>query len=826
MNDQAAGENPCPEKVPTIHEQAAATASSPAPHAWSEEALQGMLLQLNELRSIVNRTPAVVFCWRVAPGWPVEFVSENVDQFGYTADDFISGRASWVALLDQEDFARVERETFRYIADGVTEFTQQYRLHTRSGEVRWIEDRNVIRRDPSGVATHVEAVLLDVTDRKRAEEARQETERRYHLISDSVTDVIWTAECVEPIDLFGQLSEEMGHAARRMLDSRVTHVSLSVKQLLGYTADEILQIRLEQIVAASSQAPILQLFCDELVADQFRLHTIQVNLIAKDGSLRHCEVTGASLRNKKNQLVGMIGVVRDLTERLAAERALAQSEARLRSLVEQMPDVAAILDERGQILFVNRLEPNTTIVGRNAIDMLTPECQGQARATLQRAFDVKATQTIVVQSRKSAWYECRLVPMLNDQLVQRVIAIARDITERHRAETLGRILHDLAVDLGAVSNLTEAATICLRAAMTASGMEAAEFYIANRDGGIDFVAAIGLSPEALKSKVHFEPGTPQASLVTNGEPIYAAAESLPNAAMRAFCRQERLTAVSMVPVLHKGRSVACLGVASRSLTEFPAWVCGLIESIASQIGGVIARIQAEEELEREQRLLKHLLELHERERRLVAYEIHDGFVQPLTGALMTFEGAQQRLPSHATEGMRDVFQNGLRLLRESIQEARQLISSLRPPILDDLGIVPAIDYLVCEARGRSTIEIDYDYKVQFARLTPPLETTIFRIVQESLTNALRYSRSDRVSVRLHQEGSCLQIEIEDRGVGFDLDRVDPNRFGLRGIQERARMFGGQATIDSKPGRGTCVRVELPLHEAILEDDESHGWPAP
>lgn len=99
--------------------------------------------------------------------------------------------------------------------------------------------------------------------------------------------------------------------------------------------------------------------------------------------------------------------------------------------------------------------------------------------------------------------------MLNDQLVQRVIAIARDITERHRAETLGRILHDLAVDLGAVSNLTEAATICLRAAMTASGMEAAEFYIANRDGGIDFVAAIGLSPERSRARSTSNRGRPR-----------------------------------------------------------------------------------------------------------------------------------------------------------------------------------------------------------------------------------------------------------------------------------------------------------------------------
>lgn len=825
MKDRAAEENQFPEDPTAIRKQVAALTASQGAYDWAEEALRTTLLQLNELRSIVNRSPVVVFRWRIDKGWPVEFVSENVEQFGYTAEDFISGRVAWTSILDQEDLPRLERETFQHIAEDITEFTQQYRLFTLSGDIRWIEDRNVVRRDSAGKATHIEAILLDITDRKQAEDARIESERRYHLISDSVTDAIWTAEYSEPIDLINL--DDDGDAVRRatllLLNSRFTHVSPSIRQLLGYTAEEILHLRLDQLVTPASCLSVVELFCDELTTDQFRIHTVPVDLFAKDGSLRHCEITGACLRNRKNQLVGMMGVVRDLTERLAAQRALAESEARLRNLVDQMPDYAAIIDRSGTIHFLNRSSGRMSvsdIVGKSVFDLIAPSWHPKAHEVLLQGFDRREVQTFVLPAFNGLWYECRLVPMLERDSVQQAIVIARDVTSRRQAEELTHILHDMAVALGAVSNLAEAATICLNAAMTASGMEASEFYIVTPDGGINLVTAIGISPDSLKNKTRFEADTLQARLVMEAAPIYVSTDALPDPMMREFCRHERLKAVSIVPVLHKGRSVACLGVASRTSHEFPPWVCRLLESIASQIGGVIARIQAEEELEKEQRLLRQLLDLHERERKLVAYEIHDGFVQPLTGALMTFEASQQRFLSQGVEGTRDVFQSGLRLLRDSIQEARHLISSLRPPILDDLGIVPAIEYLVCEGQVASKVLIDYVHQVQFERLTPPLETTIFRIVQESLTNALRHSRSDHVSVRLLQQGSRLRIEVEDRGVGFDREHVDRNRFGLRGIEERARLFGGHTLIESKPGRGTCIRVDLPLVESMPEEDNT------
>jgi len=220
----------------------------------------------------------------------------------------------------------------------------------------------------------------------------------------------------------------------------------------------------------------------------------------------------------------------------------------------------------------------------------------------------------------------------------------------------------------------------------------------------------------------------------------------------------------------------------------------------------------EEAVSKEQRLLRQLLDLHERDRQLIAYEIHDGFAQQLTGAQFNLE-AFQRLPERDSAEAQSLLDAGVRLLSDSIDETRRLISGLRPPVLDEFGIVAAVEYLVCENREHQGIPIEFHHDVRFDRLAPPLESTIFRMVQESLTNACQHSQSDRLCIDVTQRDDRIAVEVRDWGVGFDPDAIEEHRFGLRGIRERARLFGGEATVESAPGKGTRVLVDLPVIEA-------------
>ncbi|MDM8522153.1 PAS domain S-box protein [Desulfococcaceae bacterium HSG8] len=142
----------------------------------AEEALLRAYEKRKELEHIINRSPVVVFLWKNAPGWPVEFVSENVSQFGYTPEDFISGRVSYSEIIHPDDAARVAQKVERYTLERKPEFTQEYRIITKSGEIRWTDDRTWTRTDDAENITHYQGIVLDVTFRKEKEKAERERE--------------------------------------------------------------------------------------------------------------------------------------------------------------------------------------------------------------------------------------------------------------------------------------------------------------------------------------------------------------------------------------------------------------------------------------------------------------------------------------------------------------------------------------------------------------------------------------------------------------------------------------------------------------------------
>ncbi len=214
---------------------------------------------------------------------------------------------------------------------------------------------------------------------------------------------------------------------------------------------------------------------------------------------------------------------------------------------------------------------------------------------------------------------------------------------------------------------------------------------------------------------------------------------------------------------------------------------------------------SERQLQQERNVLRRLLDIQERERQLVSYEIHDGLSQYLTGAIMQLQTYQHQRP----DAVRPELSEGLRLLQAAAEEARRLISGLRPPALDELGIEDAIESLVADARIEIP-QVSFSSTIGTERLQPQLETAIFRIVQESLSNVRRHAGATEVTVGLERLPHAIHVRVVDNGCGFDLAAVPEERFGLEGIRQRALLLGGQATITSASGRGTAIAVEFPL----------------
>ena len=270
----------------------------------------------------------------------------------------------------------------------------------------------------------------------------------------------------------------------------------------------------------------------------------------------------------------------------------------------------------------------------------------------------------------------------------------------------------------------------------------------------------------------------------------------------------------VVPLTSRNRLVGFVGFDSVTVEKIWSLEHVALLKIAGELfANVLERQSTDRELAREKQFLRELLDLQERERKLVAYEIHDGLAQKLAGALLRFQ-AVAPLSKRNPEQIQNTFAAGMDLLTQSVDETRTLISGLRPPILDESGVIAAIDYLVCEQQQRCGPEIAFKHKLNCERLAPPLETALFRIVQEALTNACKHSKTDSIHVTLIEEDHQIQVSVEDWGIGFDPKNVPRERYGLRGILERVHLLGGQATVHSVPNQGTRISVRLPLLQNV------------
>ena len=218
-----------------------------------------------------------------------------------------------------------------------------------------------------------------------------------------------------------------------------------------------------------------------------------------------------------------------------------------------------------------------------------------------------------------------------------------------------------------------------------------------------------------------------------------------------------------------------------------------------------AERRAEENAARLRALSNKLLRVQEDERRALAQELHDQIGQLLTGLRFQLEAARDQAPSTPLS-------DALTVTGELLRSVRELTLQLRPRMLDDLGLQPALEWQTKLFQGQTGITVELELSLPRERLAAELETAVFRMVQEALTNVARHSGATAAVVTLTADESALQVEISDRGRGFDAPNALARRdsLGLAGLEERVRLAGGHFEIFSQAGQGTRVHAEFPL----------------
>ncbi len=296
-------------------------------------------MSLRQANLVVESSPAVLFRWRAAPGWPVDLVSKNVIQFGYSVEELVSGRVPFSSMVHPEDLDRVAAEVEHYSATGNDTYNQEYRIVTKSGDVRWVDDRSTIQRHADGSIHHYQGILMDITDRRIAEDNLKRTNGELDRIFNISQDML----CVmDTGGRFIRLNPAWEHA-----------LGYPVTEMAGRSFWEL--IHPYDVEISISSASRLLKGMDVLN------HVIRFR--HRDGSWRWLE---SSLTPYSDSLI--YAASRDVTERKKTEEALRQSEKRLSEIIDFLPDATFAIDNEGRIITWNRALEEMT--GFSSGDML------------------------------------------------------------------------------------------------------------------------------------------------------------------------------------------------------------------------------------------------------------------------------------------------------------------------------------------------------------------------------------------------------------------------------------------------------------------------
>ena len=384
---------------------------------------------LRQATLVVENSPAILFRWKAQEGWPVAFVSDNIRQLGYSATELLDGSIPFAALVHPADMERVGLEVAEHVERGAGQFQQEYRLVAKDGAARWMDDRTVVERDARGAITHFQGILLDITERKRAEAALQASEARFRDLSTMASDWFW-----EQDDQFRFTYLSMSEAM-----SALERIGAGHGQLLGKARWEL----------PPSLAPEQWAAHRALLEAHRPFQDFEYRITAESGQERWFSVNGKPVFDDAGRFVGYRGTGRDITERKRTEQKLLESERQYRELVENANSIILRWNRQGQITFINEFGlrffgyAEEELIGRHVMGTIVPldASPGRDLRPLMDAIcrDPEQFERNVNENMrrdgKRVWVAWTNKAVIDERgEVAEVFSVGADITERKRAE--------------------------------------------------------------------------------------------------------------------------------------------------------------------------------------------------------------------------------------------------------------------------------------------------------------------------------------------------------------------------------------------------------
>lgn len=702
--------------------------------------------------------------------WEADLVNRTLwwnenfyEKFGYVPGEIDMSDTSWEAYIHPDDKERVLKTVIAVLADPTqTIWNDEYRFAKANGTYLNIYDRCYILRDVNGKAHKMIGSMADVTPLFKTKQELRETEERYKTLVDAIDGIVWEADATT---------------------FKFQFVSRQAERLLGYPLEEWTNTPgfWEAHIHPDDRQWAID-FCVRATRER-KSHEFEYRMIAKDGKTVWLHDI-VSVVEEEGKSLFLRGLMVDITERKIAQEVILQSEEKYRTLVEQATDGIFIADQTGRFVVVNssgiKLSQYSMeeLMHMTIYDLADPEDLKKNPFHFAEMASEHGART----ERKMVKKDGSVIDIeVNAKFLSdgRFLAFIRDITERKKAQEeikKARELSDKLIDsLPGVFYFYD---------------ETGKFIRWNKQ--LESVTGYSSDEIAAMHPTELFEGEEKDYIAKRIGAVFAEGVSDAEACFMTKDGRRIPYYFKAVLLIYDGRP--CLLGTGIDITE---------------------RVKAEEQLQESLREVRELTEyiqnVREEERAHMAREIHDELGQQLTVLKMDVSWLNKKIAS-GDEMIRQKIKSLTEMLDGTVRTVRRISSELRPSVLDDLGLVAAIDWNLKEFGRRSGLKTIFTEPGRDIKLPDTVKTGLFRIFQESLTNVARHSGAQKVEVSLQQTNGHFVLSIEDDGKGFDTLNRTFKTLGILGMKERTAMMGGTYEINSSPGKGTIITVSVPNDE--------------
>ncbi len=690
-------------------------------------------------------------------------------------------------------------------------FSMEYRLRRYDGQYRWLVDNGIPRYATNGDFVGYIGTCLDISDRRQDEATRR---------------------------LFFDLPF-IGMGITSSTTNQWVQTNNCLCDILGYSQAELQQMTWAELTHPDDLAADLTHF-NRVLRGETDGYTFDKRFVRKDGATVYATMDVKCLRQDDGAIELFVATVQDITERRRAEQHLRDSEERFRATFEQAAVGIAHVAPDGTWLRVN--QTLCTLVGYSHDELLGLTLQAITHPD-DLASDRGYIREMLAGQRQRYTIEKRY--LRQDQSIVRVqltvslvrdeqqpkyfIAVIQDITAAKQAE---ETLRHYAQRLQGLHTMDRAILAQFQPHGVARSALTQLCQLLNCRQGIvtlfDREAQQGEIIADIADDVLFPAGTrlPLSDFVFAQRANHSRIRRVKSIAQlkhpplifQCFLATNLRSAIT-VPLLVNGNVIGEVTLADHRRDYFQADHEEVIQEVTDHLAIALQNARLFEQVTVDRQRLKdlssQLLETQETERRVLAHELHDEIGQALTAVKLSLRRLE-RLVDPALAGA--LLDDCVAITDNALQQVRNLSLDLRPSMLDDLGLVPALRWYVGRHAERTGLTERFTCDADLSQLSAQIKTACFRIVQEALTNVARHAQAQTVRIALVVSAQRLHLTIQDDGIGFNIDALRYAKFhgtslGLLGMEERSLLIGGHLSFTSTPGQGTVVNLSVPLPSA-------------